>query len=169
LKEKITLKWATFHIPEIIAGSALIVALIVTSTNAFSRYLFRRTFAGYDEITCFMFAWAVFPGAAAAFRRKLHYGIDLIVILMPERVRAVVQIITSILITIIVGILTYLSIVLMTGTEGKLFSVSKLSYASFDAALVVGFGFMTIYSTVFTVKLIKEFMASEQNGKQGGL
>jgi TRAP-type transport system small permease protein len=167
LKEKIALKWIVLHIPELIAGIALIIALFFTTTNAFSRYLFKRTFTGFDEITAFMFAWAVFPGAAAAFRRRLHYGIDLVVNLIPEKKKAVVQFVAHVLITTIVGILTYLSIILMTGTGGKLFSVSKLSYASFDAALVVGFGFMTIYSTVFTVKHIMEFMASGRNG-QGG-
>lgn len=80
-------KWIVVHLPELIAGAALVVAVSLTVVNAFTRYFLSFTIKGSDEINILAFAWMVFPGCACAYREKQHYGIDLVVNSLPNRPR----------------------------------------------------------------------------------
>ena len=59
-------KWIIVHLPELIAGAALVLAVSLTVINAFTRYFLSFTIKGSDEINILAFAWMVFPGCACA-------------------------------------------------------------------------------------------------------
>ena len=84
-------KWILDYVPEIIAIVALCFAVLASAANAFSRYTFSHTFLGYDELVRIAFAWVVFPGAAAAYWRHMHFGIDLIVNMVPAKIRKILD------------------------------------------------------------------------------
>lgn len=161
MKVKNVLKWLAIHFPELIAGVALIVAIFMAGATAFSRYVFQYTYGGNDEITCIAFAWVTFLGTAAAYRCKMHYGVDLVVNSLPERIRPVVGIVTQVIILIIMVILTGLSWKLTSSVGDKVWTYTRISYAVSDMALVLGFGLMTIYSAIFLVQDIKKLMNHE--------
>ena len=154
IKFKKALKWIIIHFPEVISAAALFVAIIVSGGSALTRYIFKWTMQGFEEIACFCFAWTVFPAAAAAYRRKMHFGIDLIVNLFSAKIRLIIELLTHIMITVSMALLTYLSTVLAIEANRKTLSLIGLSYSWFDAAMVVGFGLMTVYSAIFLVQHI---------------
>jgi len=161
MKAKNVLKWLAIHFPELIAGVALIVAIFMAGATAFSRYVFRYTYGGNDEITCIAFAWVTFLGTAAAYRCKMHYGVDLVVNSLPKRIQPVVNIITQLIVLIIMVILTGLSVKLTAAVGDKMWTYTRISYVVSDMALVLGFGLMTIYSAIFLVQDIKKLMNHE--------
>ena len=161
MKAKNALKWLAIHLPELIAGIALIVAIFMAGATAFSRYIFNYTYGGNDEITCIAFAYVTFLGTAAAYRYKMHYGVDLVVNSLPKRIQPVVNIATQVIVFIIMVILTALSVKLTTSVSDKMWTYTQISYVVSDMALVLGFGLMTIYSAVFLVQDIKKLMKHE--------
>lgn len=164
------LKWILDYLPEVIAMVALCIAIPVSAANAFSRYAFKYTFLGYDEVIRIAFAWVVFPGAAAAYWRHMHFGVDLIVNLCPPKIQEIIGLLTQIFMTFLVAVLCFLSFKLMREVGAKYFPVTFISYGYYDAAMVVGFGFMAIYSAIFTVQKAKALFSKkvEISSTEGG-
>lgn len=154
------LKWVIVHLPELIAGAALVFAVSLTVVNAFTRYFLNFTFKGSDELNILAFAWMVFPGCAAAYRAKQHYGIDLVVNSLPQKLQAIVKIIAELMSLVVLVIMCYLSVVLFQNVGTKILTATRISYKYFDAAMVVGFGLMAFYSLLALIEDIRALPAA---------
>lgn len=155
-------------LPELIAGVALVVAIAVTGTNAFTRYLVGFTYAGTDEIVCMAFAWTVFPGAAAAFRRGMHYGIDLFVGLLPSRARGIADLFTRLAVTAIVAYVAWLSWILTRSAGSKVMTATRIPYTYFDAAMLLGFLLMAVYSAWFLIRDARALVGGKKTKEHAG-
>lgn len=159
-------KWIVVHLPELIAGAALVIAVSLTVVNAFTRYFLSFTIKGSDEINILAFAWMVFPGCACAYREKQHYGIDLVVNSLPKKAQAVVKIVAELLSLVVLGIMFYLSVVLFNNVGTKILTATRISYKYFDAAMVVGFGLMALYSFLALIEDIRALPAALRAKKE---
>ena len=159
-------KWVFLRLPEIVAGIALVFAISLTTVNAFTRYFLHFTIKGYDEYCIMAFAWMVFPGCAAAYRRKMHYGIDMLVNAMPKKVQIFVNLFAQFMVTVLTVVLTYLSWVLCQNVGSKIMTATRISYVYFDFAMVVGFGLMAIYSLIFLIQDIRALPAKLREKKE---
>jgi TRAP-type C4-dicarboxylate transport system permease small subunit len=166
-----TLSWIFHHIPELIGGIALTCAITITVVNAFCRYAFGFTYAGSDELVIMGFGWTVFPGAAAAFRRKMHMGIDVLINIFPETIRRITEFCLSVFIVIINAYLTFLGFYLATHAWQKIMPATRIPYFYLDMAFVVGFAFMTWYSILNvyeSIIFLKRSAEKTGNEKEGG-
>ena len=145
-------KWTVLRLPEIIAGIALIFAISLTTVNAFTRYFLHFTINGSDEYCIIAFAWMVFPGCAAAYRRKMHYGVDMLVNALPKRVRLFVNLFAQFMVVALTVILTYMSWVLCQNVGSKIMTATRISYVYFDAAMLVGFALMALFALNFLIQ-----------------
>lgn len=155
MKIKKYLKWVVSNSIELIAASALVASIFITTINAVTRYTLRYTWNPGTDITILCFAWVVFCGAAAAYKRKLHFGIDFAIAHIPERIRRFIELPTHLLVIFILAYATYLSFNLATHTGGKIFTNTKISYFWYDLSAVVGFAYMTgceIFHTITNFK-----------------
>lgn len=152
-------KWAVFilaNLPELIAGTALIITLVSTGVNVFTRYVLKFTYYWYSDVTVLAFGWMVFPGAAAAYKRHMHFGIDMLVNKLPGKAHAVYMVLFRMLLLVILALIFYSSLLLTAKVAGKQFPTILLSYKYFDASIVAGFGLMIIYGAI---DLVKDFRA----------
>ena len=138
-KKNSTAKWIVIHIPELIASVALVFAITLTVINVFTRYCLHFTIKGSDEYVCIAFAWMVFPGTAAAYRRHMHYGVDLLVNAFPHKVRCIVDVVVQLIITVIMAICTYLTWILIQNVGSKIMTATRISYRVLDSGMLVGF------------------------------
>ena len=159
-------KWIIVHLPELIAGAALVLAVSLTVINAFTRYFLSFTIKGSDEINIMAFAWMVFPGCACAYREKLHYGIDMVVNSLPNKPKAFVKIIAELLSLVVLAIMFYLSLVLFNNVGTKILTATRISYKYFDAAMVFGFGLMAFYSFLALIEDIRALPAVLREKKE---
>lgn len=157
-KDTNVLKWLAVHFPELIAGVALAIAVFTASFTALSRYLLRYTYGGADEIQCICFSWAVFLGAAAVYRNKGHFGIDMVVTFFSKKGQAVIKTIVQALTLAIMIALAFLSWKLMISVGGKIWPFLGVSYFISDLPLVIGFALMSIYSAIFLVQDVKALL-----------
>ena len=144
------LKWFVLHIEEIIACTALGVMLCVIFYNVMMRYIFRNPTAWADELSMICLAYVTFVGGAAAYKRNLHFGIDIILDKLPAGVRMFIRRLTNFVFIFLFAYATYLGWQLTAGAVKK-FNYSGWSYKIMDVALPLGFLSMTIYAVYFFI------------------
>ena len=108
--------------------------------------------------------YSVFIGAAYAYRKHQHVGVDLLVERLPAGARRVVHLITNALLVIINGYITVLSVQFIQSSWIKRMPITKLPSSAVSTALVIGFGLMTIYSLVF----FRQRPQTQQQPRRGG-
>jgi len=92
---------------ELFLALAFIVAVVLNFSNVVGRYLFGISLLGSDEVQVFIMVGMTFLGAAVVTLRKQHLRMDVLVGLMPVRVRVLLRIVEQLpLATLAVFILT---------------------------------------------------------------
>lgn len=145
------LKWFILHIEEIIAVTGIAVMLCAVFFNVIMRYCFRNPTAWSDELAMICLAYVTFVGGAAAYKKNLHFGIDIIVDRLPPKDRMLVRQLMNLAFIILFGYLTILGYRL-TMNAVKVFNYSGWSYKIMDAALPLGFLSMTVYAVYFFIQ-----------------
>lgn len=148
------LKWFVLHIEEIIAVIALAIMLCAILYNVIMRYMFRNPTAWSDELTMICLAYVTFVGGASAYKRNLHFGIDILVDRIPIKGKLFLWRVINFVFIFLFGYTTYLGYQL-TIKAVKRFHYSGWSYKVMDAALPLGFLSMTIYAIYFFVLSFK--------------
>ena len=144
------LKWLVLHIEEVIAVSALAVMLCAIFYNVIMRYMFRKPTVWSDELTMICLAYVTFVGGAAAYKKNLHFGIDILVDRLQIKGKLLLWRVINFVFIFLFGYTTYLGYQLTTNAVKK-FHYSGWSYKIMDAALPLGFLSMTIYAIYFFV------------------
>lgn len=154
MKIKITPLWEIKNLEEIISATSISVMLVICFSNVVARYVFHDAISWADEVEVCLLAWATFVGSAAAFKRNLHYGMDFLIVRLPEKGKFAFRIGVIALIGATCGFLCYHSF-LLTQNAAKVMPYSRLSYKYIDSSAVVGFASMTIYSIIYLVQSAK--------------
>ncbi len=135
----------------ILSACFLSITVGVVILNVILRYVFDGGLFWIEEVATTAFLWSVFIGSAAAYKRKMHIGIDLITKLFPERVREVISSVINVLMAVINGYVCYLSILMINANKLKRTPVLDVPAMYINLALTVGFGLMTIHSIQFLI------------------
>lgn len=145
------LKWFILHIEEIIAVIALAIMLCAIFYNVVMRYVFNNPSSWSDELTMICLAYVTYLGGASAYKRNLHFGIDILVDKLPLKWRTILRQIVNFAFIILFSYLTVLGYRLFNSAV-KVFNYSGWSYKWMDAALPLGFLSMTIYAVYFFIQ-----------------
>jgi TRAP-type C4-dicarboxylate transport system permease small subunit len=86
---------------ELVLALAFIVAVVLNFSNVVGRYLFGISLLGSDEVQVFIMVGMTFLGAAVVTLRKQHLRMDVLVGLMPVRVRVLLRIVEQLLLAIL--------------------------------------------------------------------
>ena len=165
MKNKITVSLVIRNIEEIIATTAVVLMLVICYCNVFARYVLRSAISWSDEVCVCLLAWTTFVGAAAAYKRNLHYGMDFLMDHLPAGGKRTLRIIINLFIVVSCAFLAWHSLQ-FTMKAVKVMPFSRLSYKWIDASAVVGFVSMTIYSTIYLIQAFawpEKFDARYQN------
>ncbi len=120
--------------------------------NALLRKIFGISLSWAFEMASILFIWSTFIGASAAYKHKMHIGIDFLVELLPPAVKKFVVVLVNLLMIIIIGYIFYSSITFVLGTSKKT-PVMGISSAWISGSIFVGFLLMLLTAT-------KEFIKS---------
>ena len=159
------LKWIFSNFAEIVAGIGLSVMMIITAFNVLSRYIFSFAFGGVEEITLMGSAWCIFVGAAAAYKRRMHYGVDILLSMLPESWKKRANFIIDLLLFICLGYITYLSYVFAMNAWVKPTPYLSIPYFYIDISAALGFGLMTIQTVLFLIRDAKDMRKYEVQAK----
>lgn len=140
---------------ELYIGSLFIsVTILVVIMNVFTRYFMDFTYFWAEEIAVGCFVWTIFLGTAAAYREKALIGVEAIVVLLPEKIRKAVEVFTFSLLTVLSGLMFYLSSTYVFSSS-KITAALEVSYIYIYLAIVISFALMTLYSLIYTYEAFK--------------
>jgi len=150
----------------IISGIFLMVTVSVVIINVILRYLFQGGLFWVEEVATTCFIWSVFIGAAAAYKYKMHIGIDLITKLFKEKIRDGISIVINLLMVIINGYIVYLSFLFIQLNSLKRTPVLDVPAMYVNLAISAGFGLITIHAFQFMLKEIHAFIIDNNKNKK---
>lgn len=140
------------NVEECISAVALTALLLLTCVNVIGRYVFSYSVPGVEELVTTCFTWATFLGASACYKRNMHYGIDMLVNVLPKPIQIWLMRATHLFLAVVLGYVTYLAYELTANVGLKVTAYYMFSYRYIDMAAVLGFGFMCIHSLRFFIK-----------------
>ena len=172
-KKKITAKTIFTNLDAIITGVTLTICVILVNANVIMRYFFNSPIKWSEEVVTSLFVWTVFVGSAYAYRKHAHLGVDIVVNLMPAKLKAVVKSVMSVIELGVLLMLTWVSSEyvyhLIYNRAGKLKVVMtdmlRIPKWWTGIAVPIGFGLSAIYSIYFIVKGIKAWQAKRKGGE----
>ena len=174
MKNKITLKLILTNLDAIITAATLSICVVLVNANVIMRYFFNSPIRWAEEVVTSLFVWTVFIGSAYAYRKHSHLGVDILVNLMPPKMKAVVKAVMSVVELGVLTMLTWISSEyvyhLIYNRAGKLKVVMtdmlRIPKWWTGIAVPIGFGLSVIYSIYFMVKGIRAYLKKKEGGKQ---
>jgi TRAP-type C4-dicarboxylate transport system permease small subunit len=129
------------------------VAVLVA--NVCLRLTASRSIIWLEEIAYLCFAWVVFVGAAAAYKRNLHSGIDMLVKALPVQIKKPVAIFGMLLTLAACLIMVGLSFNFAVQAWEKYTPYLYIRYTFIDIAVTAGFVFMSAHCLAFIGNMIR--------------
>jgi C4-dicarboxylate transporter DctQ subunit len=137
-------RWLLGHVEELLGGGAFVGMTAIVFVNVISRYVFNDPIPGADELATLCFTWAVFVGAAAGVRQRLHIGIEFMVAWLPPRGRAAVGLLVVLLMALFSALVGIYGAKLMLSGNFKLTPVLQWPYTWVYLAIPVGAALMLV-------------------------
>lgn len=147
----------------VLASFFLCITVLVVIVNVALRYLFHGGLFWAEEVATSSFIWSVFIGSAAAYRYKMHIGIDIVTKIGPQSWQTFIAVIIDCLMLFINGYIVYLSIYFILANKLKRTPVLDIPALYVNLALTVGFTLMTAYALFFLCRDICKLF-SKQDG-----
>jgi len=142
----------------VVSSFFLCITVLVVIVNVGLRYLFHSGLFWAEEVATTSFIWCVFIGAAAAYRYKMHIGIDLISKFGPPPWRAFIAVVIDCLMLAINSYIVYLSILFILENKLKRTPVLDIPALYVNFSLTVGFTLLALYALVFLYRDIRNLL-----------
>lgn len=143
------------YVEYIIAQIILVLIVLFVFSDAVMRYAgFPLVWA--SDIAKLLFTWLVFLGGDIALRHNRHIGIDLIVNMLPNRLKRIVLIFIQLLIAAFLIAIAWYGLSLTFQNVERTFDSLRVSYAYATASAPIG----CILMLQTTIKKIIELMKS---------
>ena len=173
MKNKITLKGILTNLDAIITAATLSICVVLVNANVIMRYFFNSPIRWAEEVVTSLFVWTVFIGSSYAYRKHSHLGVDILVNIMPKKMRSVVKSVMAVVEFFVLAMLTRVSAEyvyhLIYNRTGKLKIIMtdllRVPKWWTGIAVPIGFGLSAIYSLYFMVKAVRKYL---KNKKEGG-
>ena len=123
-----------YNLEELIAGFFLIITVTSVVLNVFCRAAGFGTISTSEEIATISFVWSVYIGAVACYKRKMHIGVDMLVIN---------------------SVILYLCVIFIMNSQEKPTPVLGISSNYLNIALLISFFLMVVHSLNFLYQDIK--------------
>ena len=138
------------------------------------RYFFNNPIHWSEEVVTSLFVWTVFIGSSYAYRKHSHLGVDIVINMMPQKMRQVVKTIMSVVEFLVLLMLTVVSsqyvyhLIFSRSGKIKIMMTDLLRVPKWwtGIAVPIGFGLSAIYSVYFMVKAVRGYL---KNKKEGGV
>lgn len=140
---------------ELVAGLALGVVFSAVVWGVIARYILPQPAAWSNELATIGFAWVVFIGAAAAAKRRLHIGVDILTSKLPTKTSEVVSLIVNCVLLISMSYVTWLAIDIGLGSSSRPTPVLRLPYTVVYASAVLGLTSISIGLLFDVLRLIR--------------
>lgn len=146
---------------ELYLGSFFLsITSIIVIMNVFTRYFLKFTYHWAEEIAVGAFVWTIFLGFANAYKSNSLIGVEVLMKILPRKGRNIVEFITSIIVTILSGLMFYFSYKYVSGST-KITAALEISYVYINISIIISFALITLYSIYFSIQSFKKIFLNE--------
>jgi len=133
------------NLEELVAGAGLVLVVAITIYNIVNRYVLLRSAVWAPELAGMIFAWVVFLGASAAYKRHMHISISVAVRYLNPRVQVAVAQAGGLLLAAFLAYVTYLALKITLSSHSRLSPVMRIPFSYVYASAAVGFALMFVH------------------------
>jgi TRAP-type C4-dicarboxylate transport system permease small subunit len=120
-----------------------------------TRYIFRGHLLWAGEMAVWLFAWITYIGSVLLYVRKKHIVVDILSNILSDKIRTIVDMISSIIVLIFLTLLFYHSIPVVISYAKQQATSIAISKVFLFSSLTISCGLMIIYSIYSLVKKIR--------------
>ncbi len=136
-------RFSDLYFEEYAAAIALLFVVGSVSWGVLTRYVSHTPAIWTGETARIAFAWTVFLGSAAGFKRREHIVIDVFLPLLPSALGKAVLRVADLIVLVVLVVITVLSVRFTISTYAALTTVLRLPQSVIYGAAAVGFALMT--------------------------
>jgi len=111
-----------------VAAFLVIALAVVVFLQVFNRYVLKAPLAWSEDLAMLLFQWVTFLGAAIGVKRMRHFGIELVVRNLPEKIHRAIESIVPVFVGIVALIMITEGIELLSFNRFRIYSSMNLSY-----------------------------------------
>ena len=156
------MKFFLENIEDIVAAIFITITTILVIVNIIMRYVLNSGLVWSEEVATGCFVWTVFIGAVAAFKRRGHVGVDIVVKMLPAGPRKVLTTLMDMVLVVLNGFMAYLSVLYIMTSYTKMTPVLGISSAYISSSVLIAFVLMTFYSIKFVYEDITGKVKEEE-------
>jgi TRAP-type C4-dicarboxylate transport system permease small subunit len=127
------------NLEEILVGSGLVLIIALVIFGIINRYVIQMSAVWVPELTGFFFAWVVFLGASAAWKRSMHVKIEVFTSLLPTKLQTAVRLLADVILLAFLAYIAYLSCVISISAYARKSPVLGFSYTYVYIAPLLSF------------------------------
>lgn len=139
----------------IVAMVAFAIMNLVVLGNVIIRFTTGMSLVFTEEIAYLTFGYSVFFGAALLFRHRAMIAVDLVVDMLPERLKRGAHILNYLILIVVCGYFFKLSLGLALTGWVRRTAFLEIPYFWVNLAPTIAFGLMTLYSVWFLAILLR--------------
>ena len=148
-----------------VSGAGLTIVFLITFAQVIQRYLFSMSLPWATDVIRIFFIYSVFSGMCVGIIRKSHLNIDVVLQIVPKKVRPVLDLISNcIVVFFLVTVMRYSISFILSNTDQTtpyiLFPMSYV-YVIFPVTIVI----MLIALLLDSIAIIKGFPGN--NNEEG--
>ncbi|NCC12130.1 MAG: TRAP transporter small permease [Spirochaetia bacterium] len=130
-----------------------VILVVIVFLQVFFRYALNSPLAWSEEFARFTFVWLVFISSAVVTRDDSHMSMNFFVLLMPEKLRAVVDVVSKVIISLFMVIIMHQTLNIMEVTASQESPSLHIPMSLIYFSLFVGFALMLVdYATRIILK-----------------
>ena len=141
----------------------MVVMVICVFVNVVGRYVFNHSFASVEEIARMLFVWLTYLGCIACIKEGSHVRVDIVLTLVPAKVRLVMEVIANLLMDAIMILTIRVCMNLVMENLTYPMPITKISYGIVQAVMPFSMAIMLICNIINLVHLFKK--PSEEGGE----
>ncbi len=116
------------HLIEAACALVVVALTVIVTLQVFNRFVLKTPLAWSEDLAMLLFQWVVFLGAALGVKRMRHFGIELAVRRLPERLRHMVELLTPVVMAIVALVMIFQGWTILTFNTRRVFSTMDLTY-----------------------------------------
>ena len=148
------------NIVEGVAAILVVALAVVVFLQVFNRYVLKAPLAWSEDLAMLLFQWVTFLGAAIGVKRMSHFGIELVVRNLPEKIHRAIEYIVPVLVGMVALIMITEGIELLSYNRFRIYSSMNLSYTWAYLPIPISGCLMIIY-------LIRQEVTRWQKRREG--
>ena len=126
-------------VEEVIACSALVIVVAAVCWGVLTRYITAQPAPWAGEVAGMGFAWLVFLGAAAGYKRGMHVSIDMLTQLLPRQLERGLGVAVQLGILAFASYVVWLGVGFTIGNLGNPSAVLRVPQSIIYLAVTLGF------------------------------